>query len=158
MAEYNVEIWRPIAARLARLRQGQPVDAFLAEKGLVGIKWRLVENERQGISVDNLIRICKQLDVSADWLLGLTDTGDAADMDASPLPPDRERYLQKIKHLSGVNELPSVYQQLRDHEQTSAAGKMPADSRPSEKRKPGADPGAGKRHRRNNKKGKTQTG
>ena len=61
--------------RLKKLRKGrgeQQVD-LAAAIGLAQTQISAIENGRQGTSFDKLAAICKHYNVSADYLLGLTD-------------------------------------------------------------------------------------
>lgn len=37
--------------------------------------WNKYENDKSGMSAETLYNICKTLNISADWLLGLTGEG-----------------------------------------------------------------------------------
>jgi len=67
--KFEKAIWSGIAARLAEIRGDQPVDEFLRVHKLQGLKWRIIEDGRQGISVESLIKICNATNVAPTWLL-----------------------------------------------------------------------------------------
>ena len=67
--KFEKAIWSSIAARLAEIRGDQSVDEFLRVHKLQGLKWRIIEDGRQGISVESLIKICNALNVAPTWLL-----------------------------------------------------------------------------------------
>lgn len=69
MGKSDLGIRKGIAARLALLRAGRPVQQFLAEHDLVGFRWDMVEKEKQSPSLENLIRIATAFDISLDWLI-----------------------------------------------------------------------------------------
>lgn len=61
--------------RLKQAREQKGLNQYEIS-ALLGIKqptWNKYENDKSGMSAETLYNICKTLDVSADWLLGLKD-------------------------------------------------------------------------------------
>jgi hypothetical protein len=69
MANFDPKVWVEIAPRFREIRGGRQVEKFLAEHDLLGVKWRMVEQGRQGTTVESLVKVCRNLDVSPTWLL-----------------------------------------------------------------------------------------
>lgn len=69
MAHFDKAIWAEIAPRFKELRGGQQVEKFLANHDLLGLKWRAMEDGRQGLSVESTVKLCHALNVSPTWLL-----------------------------------------------------------------------------------------
>jgi hypothetical protein len=67
--KFNKELWAGIAQRLHELRGEQSVDDFLRVNNLQGLHWRIIEDGRQGLSVESLMRICDKLNVAPAWIL-----------------------------------------------------------------------------------------
>ena len=58
--------------REARERQGLTQTQLAAKIGAAQATVSLIEADRDGMSLDRLAAVCRVLDVSADWILGLT--------------------------------------------------------------------------------------
>lgn len=59
--------------RLKQCREGKGLNQYEVSN-ILGIKqptWNKYENGKSGMSAETLYHICKTLNVSADWLLGL---------------------------------------------------------------------------------------
>lgn len=69
MAHFGKDLWPEIAPRFRQLRAGEKVEKFLADNDLLGLKWRAMEDGRQGISVESLAKLCDALDASPTWLI-----------------------------------------------------------------------------------------
>jgi len=69
MANFDPQLWREIGPRFKQVRGDRNVEKFLADNDFIGIKWRMVEAGRQGMTVESLVKVCQRLNISSDWLL-----------------------------------------------------------------------------------------
>jgi hypothetical protein len=69
MANFDPQLWREVGPRFRELRAERNVEKFLADNDCIGIKWRMIEAGRQGMTVESLVKVCRRLNVSPTWLL-----------------------------------------------------------------------------------------
>jgi len=69
MAKFDPELWAGIAPRFKVLRAGIRVEKFLADHDLLGLKWRMLEAGRQGMTVESTVNLLRALGISANWFL-----------------------------------------------------------------------------------------
>jgi hypothetical protein len=69
MAKFDPELWAEIAPRFKVLRAGIRVEKFLADIDELGLKWRMLEAARQGMTVESTVKLLRKLGVSPNWFL-----------------------------------------------------------------------------------------
>ena len=63
----------PLAQRLRELRGKRTQQQMAEQMGVTQASYAQWETDRRHKNLDNFAEICRRLNVSADWLLGLTD-------------------------------------------------------------------------------------